>query len=61
MQPSPRKTEALHAVRANHSVLKTKGVQQTSPGLVTVAQGRAETSLIWGSELKMLEVLKLSN
>lgn len=46
---------------ANHCLLMTKNVQQTFPGLVTVAQGRAETSLIWGSELKMLEMLKLSN
>lgn len=46
---------------ANHCFLMTKNVQLTFPGLVTVAQGRAETSLTWGSELKMLKVLKLSN
>lgn len=45
----------------NHHLLMTKTVQQAFPGLITVAYGRAETSLIWGSELKMLEVLKLSN
>lgn len=30
----------------------TGSVQQAFPGLVTVAQSKAEASLIWGSELK---------
>lgn len=52
MQPLHHKTESLHAPMANHCFLMAKNVQLTFPGLVTVAQGRAETSLTWGSELK---------
>lgn len=37
---------------ANLCLLMTGSVQQAFPGLVTVAQSKAEASLIWGSELK---------
>jgi len=51
-QPSHHIAEALHAVVANLCLLMTGSVQQAFPGLVTVAQSKAEASLIWGSELK---------